>query len=205
MRIIRLGLVLGMLLGASGCLGLSAGRSPATRFYVLTPQMNLAAAPQGQAGASLAVGPVTLPGYLDRPQIVTRSGGDQVQFAEFDRWAEPLPDSVPRVFTEDLALALPAMSVARGPVPAGASGQYQLAVSISRFDGKLGGDVILEARWNLTGPEHQAQAARFTRIVERTGGPGYDALVAAMGRALGKLAQDTATAIRSVPQGREAA
>jgi uncharacterized protein len=206
MRALRLGSVaIALLLGTGACLGLGGGQSPATRFYVLTPQAGAPAAAPAPVGAALSVGPVSLPGYLDRPQIVTRSGSDQVQFAEFDRWAEPLPDSVPRLLSEDLETALPAMAVARGPAPAAAVRQFQLAVSVSRFDGALGGDVVLEARWRLSGPEQQVQANRFSRIVERTGGAGYDALVAAMSRALGRLAHDMAAAVGSLAQGREAA
>ena len=65
-----------------------------------------AVAPSGTGTAcspALGVGPVRLPGLLDWPQIVTRRGADEIDRAEFDRWAEPLAETVPRVLAEDLA------------------------------------------------------------------------------------------------------
>ena len=68
---------------------------------------------------ALEVGPVTLPGYLDRPQIVTRKGRDEIEPAEFDLWPEPLKSSVSRTLGENLATLLRTDRVAifpsRGP------------------------------------------------------------------------------------------
>ena len=58
-------------------------------------------------GPVIGVGPITVPKYLDRPQIVTRSGRNQLALGEFDRWAEPLQDNVLRVLAENLAFLIP--------------------------------------------------------------------------------------------------
>lgn len=73
------------------CLALTGcADSQPTRFYTLSP---LAAAlgstpPTLLPDVTVGVGPVTLPPYLDRPQLVTRAGGNRVVLAEFDSWAE---------------------------------------------------------------------------------------------------------------------
>jgi hypothetical protein len=100
-----------LLLGAilvwgGGCLG---GASAPTRFYTLVPvavpptEANPSAAERGPA---IGVGPVTLPGYLDRREIVTRRGRDEIELGEFDLWSEPLKDGATRVLGEDLAILL---------------------------------------------------------------------------------------------------
>ena len=75
-----------LLLGAilvwgGGCLG---GASAPTRFYTLVP---MAVPPSevnpitAERGPAIGVGPVTLPGYLDRREIVTRRGRDETSSA----------------------------------------------------------------------------------------------------------------------------
>ncbi|MFW6242141.1 MAG: PqiC family protein, partial [Thermodesulfobacteriota bacterium] len=74
-----------LLLAALFLLPVACGRSLPTRFYLLTPQKTgPGAAPT--AGPSVGVGPVELPDYLDRPQILTRAGEHEIHFAEFDQW-----------------------------------------------------------------------------------------------------------------------
>ena len=69
------------------------GRSIPPRFYVLSPL------PRGQQVSApdkplvIGIGPVELPPYLDRPQIVSRPDANRIALAEFDRWAEPLASS----------------------------------------------------------------------------------------------------------------
>jgi uncharacterized protein len=49
---------------------------------------------------------VTIPGYLDRIQIVTRRGRDEIGLGEFDLWSDPLKDGATRVLGENLAALL---------------------------------------------------------------------------------------------------
>ena len=67
---------------AAGC-----GSSPPSRFYTLSGTTAAAAAP---SNLSIAVGPVTIPGAVDRPQMVVTTGANQVELDEFNRWAAPL-------------------------------------------------------------------------------------------------------------------
>jgi len=92
------------LASSAGC----AWRSAPTRFYVLAgvPRSTAAArSAEPGRGPTLGVGPVTLPGYLERANIVTRRG-EELDVADFDRWGEPLSDSVPRAIAASLAMLL---------------------------------------------------------------------------------------------------
>src|SRR3954454_16512640 len=68
------------------------GQPPPTHLYVLTalPQSERAATPGIASSDILGVGPVTLPQYTDRAQIVTGSTNPELNRAPFEQWAEPL-------------------------------------------------------------------------------------------------------------------
>jgi len=188
-----------ILIWGGGCLG---GTSAPTRFYTLVPMAGppTEAAPlSGERGPAVGVGPVTLPGYLDRREIVTRRGREEIELGEFDHWSEQLKDGAARVLGENLAILLHTDRVAllswRGTRPV----QYQVAVEVARFEGAAGADVTLEARWRILGGDGKELALRRSTVTEVAGAPGYGALVAAMSRALGALSREIATAIRALP------
>src|SRR5277367_3701173 len=83
---------------AAGC------ASAPSRFYTL----NSTAVSDGSPAASYAVvvGPVSVPGLVDRPQFTILLGTNQVEVDEFDRWAEPLNDGIARAIAGDLATLL---------------------------------------------------------------------------------------------------
>jgi len=67
--------------------------SQPSRFYQLNPMPNQTT-PVSHLSAShnivLAIGPLRIPDYLDRPQIVTRSGKNELKLSEFGLWAGSL-------------------------------------------------------------------------------------------------------------------
>ena len=194
----RIGLVglAAILVWLGGCLG---GTSASPTYYTLTPVEAPAPAP-APAGLALGVGPVTLPAYLDRPQLVTRTGQDTLNLAEFDRWAEPLKAGVPRVLGDNLAALLGTSRVSLFPWGKAQTVRYQVAVDLTRFEGVVGGTVVLGARWRVLGSDGAELLVKQTTITEATGATGSDALVAAMNRALGALSRDLAAALRELPR-----
>jgi len=194
-------LVLGtVLVGGNGCLG---GASASARFYTLAPLAALqnGAEPAGAGqGAAIVLRPVTMPGYLDRIQIVTRRGRDEIELGEFDLWSDPLKDGATRVLGENLAALLREHRVSVLPSRGAQPVKYTVAVDVARFEGVGGGDVALEARWRIVGGDGKELTVRRSTFSETTGAPGYGALVAAMSRALGALSRDIATAIGDLPR-----
>jgi uncharacterized protein len=184
--------------GLGGCVGSSA---PA-RLYVLTPGPEATVDPpgiQGPCGLALGVGPVQLPDLLDQAQIVTRRHADEINRAEFDRWAEPLTDSVPRVLAEDLAALLKTERIAIFPWDPEQTVRYQIVVDVQRFDGTLGGEVVLDARWRILAADGTERAVRRSVLTQPTGGPGYETVVAAMSRALMGLSREIAATLDKLP------
>ena len=178
----------------SGCMG----RSAPVRFYVLTEvPRSTAAAPSAAPGPALGVGPVALPRYLDRTQIVTRRGA-QMEAAEFDRWGESLGEGVPRAIAAHLAALLQTERIAVFPWSGARTIEHQVVIDVTRFDGVVGGDVLLEARWRVLGPDRKELALRSSALREATGEAGYLALVAAMSRSLEALSREIADAVKEL-------
>ena len=151
---------------------------------------------------SIGVGPVIIPGYLDRTQIVTRSGPDRVKLAAFHRWAEPLEGGIARIVADELGARVPTDRVVTFPwrgIVAQAI-QYQVVIVVDRFDGSLDGDVTLDARWRVLGRKGDEVVFHRSTITEKIAGSGYDAMVAAMSRTLVALAEEITTDIRALPR-----
>ncbi len=191
-------------LALGGCLSL--GDTPATRFYVLTPLTDSATAPppteerpEAQQPVAVGLAPVEIPRYLDRPQIVTRISANELSLAEFDQWAEPLPDRVTDVLAENLTRLLSTHGMAVSPEPRANRSAYQVGVTLMRFERDADGGCVLQARWRLM--EEQGESVRVqngfeVRIPLEV--DGYDAIVGAMSRALGALSRDIALHLRAV-------
>ena len=177
--------------------------SPPVRFYVLTPLPDMAPLqPQASGVPSLAlgIGPVTVPEYLDRSEIIRQASANQLDLAEFDQWAEPLKASVPRVLADNLSRLLHTDAVALIPGPRRALFDYQVVAEVTRFEATLGGSTRLVARWGiLNGDGEQEYVRRQSTITVPVNAPSYDAMVAAMSQALGELSRDIAGALQALP------
>ena len=77
---------------ACAAIGLAAGcgTSPPSRFYTLGPT---AAPASSTSTLVVAVGPVTIPAVVDRPEFVVNTGPNEVKIDDFNRWASPLQDN----------------------------------------------------------------------------------------------------------------
>lgn len=186
----------------AGCFGTSR---PA-RFYTLDPVQVRESPSSIPSDAVLAVGPIDLPDYVDRPQIVTRTGTNELVIAEFDRWGGSLENQISDSLVATLQGRLATRQVAvfpwRSSAPSRAT-PYRLAVSVSRFDGVLGQSVVLQARWTLTslnGGKEESLAVNEAVVTEQVAGSDYEALVAAMQRALIRFGQQMGDSIAVTKQ-----
>jgi len=144
----------------------------------------------------VGVGPITLPKYLDRPQIVTRVGRHQLAIGEFDRWAEPLQDNISRVLAENLARLVPTDHILLHPWPRSATVDYQVSMEVLQFDGWLGGESTLLARWSILDGAERELFNRMVHLHAPSGGQGYEAMVVVMNQMIETLSRDIATAIQ---------
>jgi uncharacterized lipoprotein YmbA len=172
------------------------GSSPKANFYTLSS----AAPPQAPAATApyrIAIGAVTVPDVIDRPQIVTRTGANQVTIDEFARWAEPLQGEIPRVIAANLAREVPGALVSTYPQSASIDADCKVLIEVQRFDSAPGDAATIEVLWTLR-PARGTSSSGRSVAREATGGPGYDQLVAAHGRALAAVSRDIAEAVRAL-------
>jgi hypothetical protein len=147
---------------------------------------------------SLGLGPVTLPKYLDRPQIVTKAAAHEVELAEFHKWAEPLQENVADVLQENLSILLSTDRIVQYPWEPSNPVDYQLSLEVIQFDGTKSQDVGLKVRWMLAG-ENGAQVihqktSQFSEILR---GSDYEDMVEAMSRMLDTFSQEIANVIKA--------
>lgn len=200
-----------MLVAASVSLASCAVTDP-TKYYTLgqaatgiVATASAAASRSSMAGTrsvGIGVGPLIMPSYLDRIQIVTRTGADQVELSTFHRWAEPLNDGMARILAEEIGARVPTERIATFPWPGTVARdiQYQVVVVVLRFDGPLGGQVTLDTRWRILGRDGAELAFRRSTVTEATADSGFGPMVAAMTRALVTLGQEIAVEIRAMPR-----
>lgn len=185
-----------LLMVLAGC-----ASTPPSRFYVLSPLPSFGTERQELANErclAIAIGPIELSAYLDRPQIVTRLSPNELKLAEFDKWAEPLKDNFSRVLAENLSALLCVDAIAwfprGGPTPI----DYRVEVNVIRLDGNLGGNASLVARWTVYAEdEGKVLLARKSSFSEAIGAQDYKALVSAQSRMIAALSQEIGDAIRA--------
>ena len=145
----RFAAILIMMMVLGGC-----ARSQATNYYVLH-SLQIQAPERRNAGMErdpvIGVGPVKIPEYLNRPQMVTRSTNNALQFAEFDRWAEPLENNLTRVLADNLSILVPSEHVAVFPWPKAVPVRYQITMEIIHLEKAPDGKIMLDADWNILG------------------------------------------------------
>jgi hypothetical protein len=177
-----------LLLCLSAC-----GSSPAVRFYTLASLQegkNSPAIEMAERRGIVAVGPVEIADYLDRPQIVRRDGATSVALLEVDRWAGSLQDDLARVLVDNLAVLLGPGGYLVLPWEATVHADGRVQVSVTRFEGAGQDTVVLDALWTLHGKEKgELLAAGNAVIVEPVGGGGAGGMVEAMSRALAELSR----------------
>lgn len=187
------------LAGAACCLPLLAGcgKSAPTHFYSLNAAATAtpAATPAGPC-LSLGIGPVDFPAYLDRSQIVTRLGQNQMHLADFEQWIEPLRDNFQRALTENLATQVCAKPLVSYPWPVGGHPDRQVVIQVDRFDGALGQETVLRVSWSILDADSKQLAWRTADYHEQAAGPDYAALAAAQSRLVEKFAKDLAGSLR---------
>ena len=173
--------------------------SPRSYFYTLGPVTN---ANSVTADYSVAVGPVSVPEIVDRPQIVVRTGPNQVFIDEFHRWGSSLRDEIARSVARNLAALLGTPRVSVFPQSTSSGAKYRVAVDVMVFDSTPGEAAALDAVWGIRGAGGGAVRSGRTTVRETVHGDGYAALVAAHSRALEKLSGEIADAIRGLERDR---
>ena len=168
---------------------------PPSRYYTL----NAASAPVVNASrVSVLVGPVSVPAIVDRPQIVVDIGANQVKLEEFDRWAAPLQNAIARVVADNLVSLLGTPRVTLSSQTLSADADFRASIDVQSFQSAPGEAATLDAVWTVRRVKDGKAETGRTNAREPVQEKTYDGLAAAHSRALARLSQDIAAAVRAL-------
>lgn len=180
-------------LSLAGC---GATSQPA-KFYLLNsiPSTESAEA-KVPSGLAIGIGPITIPEYVDRPQIVTRISTNELSLAEFHKWAEPLKDNIPQVLADNMSVLLNTEHVATYPWKRHTPIDYQVTINITRLDTIAEKEAHLVARWHIFGEDTQTildtQTSHFKTPLPSSD---YAAIVSALNHTINDLSREIAKSL----------
>lgn len=177
----------------SGCISVS--NSPVPRFYMTSSiaRDQVAEKLDITPGVIIAVGPITIPEYQDRPQIVTKNKNGTLVFAQFDRWGEPLDSGLARLITDGLAAMLPAASLQVFPCDFAIPLDYQVILDIVQLDSELDKNMLLAAQWTIIDAKNRRMLlTKRSWFTEPINPHDYFGLTKALGAACFSLSREIA-------------
>ena len=155
-RLFRIFLAGVMAASVSGCSYMAkailAPQKDISKFYLLTPTADT---PTTQASAQstggdfvIGLGPIKLPPYLDRPEIVTRMAPNRLELSKEDRWGESLQNGFTTAMNRDLAAQAGAVVIVF-PWYNTVHIDMQVQVDVYRFETDAQGTATLSAKWTI--------------------------------------------------------
>ena len=195
-RAARAGALLCALL-AGGCLG-----SARPEFFALRSASGPAAGPPlaSHPELGIAVGPLELPRYLDRPELVTQDPSHRLVVPDAHRWGGSLRTDILRVVADDLGRLLGTARVAVYPTEPRFQASYRVLLDIRELQGELGDSVVLLARWTIASmADGRALVVEESRFEEALASASYEDLVAGESAAFGALSRRIAEVIAGLP------
>jgi uncharacterized lipoprotein YmbA len=143
---------LAVLLICAASLAGCATREALPSYFVLTSNQASAKA-SSKGGTRIFIRRVDIPGYLQNTHLASRRADNQIEYAPTALWAEPLASCISDAVSEGLnghpGLVMVDASTGGVPPPR----DFDLQISIERFEGNDRGEVRLLASWTLYAPQ----------------------------------------------------
>ncbi len=193
-KFIFIGLFISLFASLSSCSTIS-GDSDAlggTRFYSLSalpPNSN------NQSSLKIGVGPIEIPRLLNRPQIISRKNETEIQMSESHQWGGSFKEELIQSLSDNLSSLLKTDNIEQYPWKFSFKPNYQIRINIERFDGQVGKNIVLKARWRLIKNNKEILVKRSV-ISTPVLGNNYAAYVTAQSNALIKLSKKISKQIK---------
>jgi uncharacterized lipoprotein YmbA len=174
-----------------------ATKEPLPNYFVLTGSGSRTARTQGSGGTVVLVRRVEVPAYLAKTNLVTMRGGIEVQYAATERWAEPLDQGLSRAVAEDLSRNSRIRAYAFSPGAPPVDHRYDVWIRLERFEGNDHGEVVLRARWSISGADSSVPITARTVDIRRSGWrvDDYPGLVRLLSDGVAEMSRQIAGAI----------
>ena len=144
--------------GLMGCSAVArtilAPQKDVSKFYLLTPTADAAAPTTARSAASgsdftIGLGPIKLPPYLDRPEIVTRMAPNRLELSKEDRWGESVQNGFTSAMARDLTAQTGSGRVILFPWYNTVHIDLQVQIDVYRFETDGQGNANLSAKWTI--------------------------------------------------------
>lgn len=164
-----------------------------TAFYVLNPEVETANTIHLPENTGIiGIGPLRIPKYLDRPEIVTRYNQNEVRINEFHQWAGPLKDNIVTVVEENLSLYLADQTIVRFPWKKKVGVKFQITINIQRLDVEKQ-LAVLSADWQIENTEtHVSTQINKTNIEVPVTGDRYSNKVIGINEVINQFSREIA-------------
>lgn len=163
------------------------GHSPPTRFFTLDAVPATRPVTPTAYVAPVQLDAVHIPAALDRPEVVSQVGANELRVSDLDHWGAPLGEIMRRTLAQDLMARLPqgAFVLPDAPRPPGVRA---LVVDVLQLQADAGGRVYLQASWTLAGRTSTEPPVIQNVQLTADGAPGAAGQAAALSQLMGELA-----------------
>lgn len=166
-------------------------------YYMLHAETGGHGAASGD-GPLVGLGPVRIPAYLDRSQIVSALSGQEYTLSDEHRWAERLEVTIARVSAENLARMIPTDRIVLHPWARDARPDLQVAIEIRDLYLDAAGTARLGAQWTLRSNDRPNAVTRSFNCSQAAAPGDFARMVEAESRCLARLNRDIADAVRDL-------
>jgi hypothetical protein len=191
-KMLRHTLIASLLVVLAAC-----GSSPKTEFYMLNADhRSLVQSANTSVGPAVGVWQVELPDLLERSEIVTRDNAFKIKIGDFSWWAGDLNKNMSLLIVTQLSQYLQSNRIVVSPWPSYRKNDYQIIIRVARFDGELGGDVVLAGLWSLLDAQGDNELNREVFAFKtKTADTTYQEMVEAMSRLTVQLSEQLADGV----------
>ena len=180
----------------------ACGTSRPTKYYLLSSVSPVDRAASMEQDLVIGIGPIMMPEYLGRRQIVTRSKANELEVSTYHQWGEPLDQNFSRVVSENIGVMIPTDRTILLPVKRSIRKaltlDYQVTIGISKFERGADGEVELNTRWALLNNEKEELTLRRSVHKDMPKSTDYADMAASQSRLLIQLSREIADAIKEL-------
>ena len=178
----------------SGC----AHDSKPVQYYRLSVDSGIGARlPAIAQDPVIGLGPIRIPEYLDRPQMIIAITDNQYRLSEEHRWTDRLDQNISLALFKALPGQLGTDRIVRYPWPQRQVVDYQVGIDILEFNVDASGQSRLTAQWSIKRKDKPAidKRSNYQFPASTTD---YDVMVKAQNQCLTKLSQEIAETLRQL-------
>jgi len=149
----------------------------------------------GDEGPMIGLGPIRLPEYLDRFQMVVAVSENKYKLIDDHRWAEKLDQNISLALFKTLPGQLGTDKMIRYPWPQRPGVDFQVKIDILELNVDQNGQSQLVAQWSIKSKDETILNKRSTYTAQAST-TDIDKMVQAQSECLTKLGQEIATNLK---------